>query len=704
MPELMEANTRIQELRRLINQHNHRYYVLDAPDISDLEYDALFAELVALERQYPELDDPNSPTKRVGADSVSSFVKVKHERRMLSLDNTYSAGEVLKFFDSEEELFVEPKIDGVSLKLVYERGKFKQAVTRGDGEQGDDVTANARTIMTLPLMLAEEISLEVKGEVYMTHSVFNRLNNELEAAGDELFANARNAAAGTLKLKNSTEVAQRMISFVVHGCLTEINGVDTHDRLIDYLETLGFQSTLQLPMTQAAASLTKNAATVSRLFRLGDEAKLKEMIETADEMRKFLNLATDGLVFKVNDLAKQRELGEGTRAPKWAVAYKYPPERKMTELLGVTVQVGKSGRITPVAELKPVPLSGTVVRRASLCNQDEVERLGIDVGDIVYVEKSAEIIPKVVGVAREVRGTKFWKMPEKCPGCETKLVRQEGEVDYYCPNYDCDDQVFARLKHATGKGALDIAGCGEAMVRELMRHGVRKLSDLFTIKDVSFFKAAARRKFLEGREQCKQQPYWRKLHALAIDGMGKERCQEMQRWPSIPALLDAQKKADELRVNLEERVKSSGEKITDEEKAVLNGSPRSILGDVVYAALIKFLEEHSDEIEALDALGLEFEADSATTGKLTGKVFVITGTLISGSRDEVIRRIEAAGGVVKSSVGKKCQYLVEGTDAGRTKTQAAAKLGVKVITEEQLYLLMNEKMSIAEVPNPFREF
>lgn len=257
MPELMEANTRIQELRRFINQHNHRYYVLDAPDISDLEYDALFAELVALERQYPEFDDPNSPTKRVGADVMSAFTKVRHERRMLSLDNTYSAGEVLKFFDSDEELFVEPKIDGLSLKLVYERGKLKQAITRGDGEQGDDVTVNARTIMTLPLVLAEEISLEVTGEAYMTYSVFNRLNNELEAAGDELFANARNAAAGTLKLKNPTEVAQRMISFVVHGCLTEIQGITTYKAMLEYLENLGFCVLQPVPVVCALKSVEK---------------------------------------------------------------------------------------------------------------------------------------------------------------------------------------------------------------------------------------------------------------------------------------------------------------------------------------------------------------------------------------------------------------------------------------------------------------
>jgi len=694
LPDLMEANTRILELRRLLNQHNYSYYVLNAPQISDQEYDARFAELLTLERKYPELDDPNSPTKRVGAASGSSFAKVRHERRMLSLDNTYNADEVLKFFKPGEDIFVDPKIDGLSLKVIYQHGKLVQAITRGDGEQGDDVTANARTIMTLPLVLSEEIEIEVTGEVYMTYTVFNRLNAELEAAGDEPFANARNAAAGTLKLKDSSEVAKRQLSFVVHGCLTEIKGIRRHNQLINYLETLGFQSTFQLPTTGEKGQVTC-------LYKLGDKSDLERLIQDADTNRKILNLATDGLVFKVDSLDKQRELGEGTRSPEWAVAYKYPPERKPTELLGVTIQVGKSGKITPVAELKPVALSGSVVRRATLHNQDEIARLGVDVGDIVYVEKMAEIIPGIVGVAKSTHvPEKFWRMPETCPCCKTKLIRPEGMVDHYCPNWDCDDQVFARLKHATGKSALDIAGCGEAMIRELMQHGVRKLSDFFTIKDVKFFKTAARKKFLEGREAAKKQPYWRMLHALGVDGLGKERCQELTRWPTLLYMLNVQTAA----FALEEQLKAENRKPTEAENAQLNSSPQSVLGKVVYKSLINFLAIHHEEIDALIALGLPFEMNEESGGKLSGKAFVITGTLLSGSRDEVIRRIEAAGGVVKSSVSKKCQFLVQGADAGRTKTEAAARLGIKVITEEQLYGMLDVPMPKLEPINPFREF
>jgi DNA ligase (NAD+) len=664
----MESNTRIHELRGLINQHNYRYHTLGVPDISDAEFDALMQELIVLERKFPELDDANSPTKRVGSVTTNSFGKVKHERRMLSLENTYTPKEVIEFFTPGDPLFVEPKIDGLSLKVIYHLGKFVQAITRGNGDQGDDVTENARTIRTLPLELNDNISIEVTGEVYMSYTVFNQLNEELEAQQEEPLANSRNAAAGALKLKNPQEVARRRLSFVAHGCVTEIQGIETQHSLVEYLENLGFQSTLMLPLIEGRTG-------VSCIYIPNDEDGVKEFLEQKDEERKRLDVATDGLVFKLNDLIKQRELGEGTRAPKWAMAFKYPPERKQTTLLGVTVQVGKTGRVTPVAELQPIPLSGTIVRRASLCNQDEVERLGIDVGDIVYVEKSAEIIPKVVGVAREVRGSKHWKMPECCPSCTTKLVRQDGEVDFYCPNYDCEEQVFGRLKHATGKSALDISGCGEAMVRELMRHGVRSLSSLLSISDVTFLKPAARKKFREGRDRALNQVLWRKLHALGVDGLGQVHCQEIAtHYLSFEAAFD-----DPQRL-------------------------QTLLGDVVFSNLVNFAEKNSEELDRLEYAGLKFETDKSSIGALTGKVFAITGTLVSGSRDAVMRRIEAAGGVVKSSVSKQCHYLVMGTDAGKNKTSAATKFGTQVINEAQLYSLMGVEMPIAAAPDPFREF
>jgi DNA ligase (NAD+) len=671
-PMTMEANIRIQKLRRLINQHDYQYHVLGVSDMPDAEYDALFHELVTLENEHSELMDVNSPTQRVGGLGQNSFEKVRHERRMLSLDNCFSARAVLDKFPGEE-LLMEPKVDGLSMKLIYRRGHLMRAITRGNGDSGDDVTVNARTIMTVPMTLQEPLDIEVTGEVYMTHTVFNELNNELEAQEDEPFANARNAAAGTLKLKNARKVHDRRLSFVAHGTSTEVPGVTRQMELVRRLETLGFQSTFQLPVV-------KSCDPVTRVLVAGDRASIERAIAEADVNRKCLNLATDGLVFKVNDLVKQRELGDGTRAPKWALAFKFPPERKQTTLVAVVLQVGKTGRVTPVAELKPVALSGTIVRRASLCNQDEIARLNVNHGDEVLIEKSAEIIPKVMGVA-EKKSAGHFLFPERCPCCGTRLKREDGQVDYFCPNKrGCDDQVFARLKHATGKDALDIEGCGKSMVRELMRHGVRRLSDLFSLKDATFLKQAARKKFMEGRERAKRQPMWRQLHALSIEGLGAVRCQEISAaWDSLSAVIDEMDKLKSL--------------LSKEED-----------GGVIFRNFEQFIISEEEELCRLEQLGLHFAKDRASVGKLSGKVFVITGTLVSGSRDAVIRRIEAAGGMVKPSVSAKCHYLIKGTEAGRTKVEKAAKCGIPVIAEMQLYEMLGTPMPVAEALDPNREF
>jgi DNA ligase (NAD+) len=650
----------------LIRGHDHAYHVLNAPSITDAEYDKLYRELVTLEGKHPELLDPNSPTQRIGGHGFSAFAKVKHQRKMLSLDNAFTAAEVLKFFGQGEEVWAEPKIDGLSLKVVYKAGQLVQAITRGNGEQGDDVTDNARTIKSLPLILADPVDCEVLGEVYMSYTVFNRLNAQLEAEGGDLFANARNAAAGTLKLKNPSEVAERHLSFAAHGCNTSFQGIDTHYDLIGVLEGLGFQSTLMLPV------LTSTLA-VADLITLDSEQMLTGFIAKADELRKNLDLPTDGLVFKLNVLAKQQELGEGAKSPNWAVAFKYPPERKTTILKAITLQVGKTGQITPVAELEPVQLSGTVVRRASLCNQDEIARLRVNVGDEVYVEKSAEIIPKVVGVRSDASEKPYYKMPDTCPCCGSKLVREEGKVDVYCKNRDCEEQVFNRIKHATGKACLDIDGCGEVMVRELMKAGVRKLSDVFALQDLSFIKPAASKRFAEGREKAKKQSLWRKLHALGIEGMGKETCQNIAaRWDSLLSAID---------------------ELGALEK-VINNAP-------CYQAFLHFFDHESDEINRLDGLGFRLIEENQNTGKLKGKIFAITGSLMSGSRDAVIRRVEAAGGTVKANVSKLCHYLVMGADAGRNKSEKAEKYGVPVITEQQLYELMGEPMPTDSGPAGF---
>ena len=668
----MEANARIQELRAAINLHNHRYYVLGVALITDAEYDQLYAELLGLEQKYPALRDANSPTQRVGGGLVGGFEKVKHQHRMLSLSNTYDAAELLKKFASGEELLVEPKIDGLSLKLVHEQGQLIQAVTRGiDGTYGDNVTMNARTIRTVPLELLEPVSVIVTGEVYMRYSVFNALNSELEQVGDEAFANARNAAAGTLKLKNPREVAARKLSFVSHGCNTEIVNVAKQSDLMAYLETLGFQSPSMLPM-----QTTTPTPTLSRVLTLGSEEDLRELIAELDTCRKFLDVATDGLVFKVNDLARQVDLGEGEKSPNWGYAYKYPPERKPTLLVDIVLEVGKTGKVTPVAELKPVPLSGTIVQRASLCNAEEIKRLNVDVGDVVEVEKSAEIIPKVMGVFKKA-STSHYVFPANCPCCGTKLVRLEGAVDWFCPNSEgCDEQVFARLKFATGKQALDIAGCGEAMIRFLMKYGVRKLSDLFALQNTTFLKPAARKAFLEGREKAKKQAFWRQIAALNIEGIGKTRCQDIA--VHFSSLITAFEDGQALR-----------ELINDE---------------TAYGNLLDYFDNHGDEINRLNELGLSFEAERNKTGKLSGKTFAITGGLLSGTRDDVIKRIETAGGLVKPNASRKCDYLVQGTGGGRVKAEKAEKFGIPVITEQQLYEMMGEPMSLAPKRDPNHEF
>jgi DNA ligase (NAD+) len=668
MSDTKDTKARILELRQILNEHNYLYHVVSAPKISDAEYDKLFQELLQLEKIHPELADVNSPTARIGHPSPSSFLKVKHRSKMLSLDNTFTGAEVIKFLGKGEEVHIEPKIDGCSLELIYVHGKLVSAATRGDGTNGDDVTANVRTILTVPLELTAPIDLRVRGEVYMTFTVFNRLNQELQQSGEDLLANPRNAAAGAIKLRNPYEVFKRQLSFVAYHSPDPISGVDTQSKLVEHLQTLGFISITCLPTIQDMELPEFEAV-------LESEEKVTELIQLMDVYRKQLDFPTDGLVFKINSLTKQRELGEGTRAPNWATAFKFPPERRPTKLNAITVTVGKTGKLTPNAELAPISLSGTMVASASLCNQNEVERLGINVGDEVLVEKSAEIIPKVMGIYKK-HSKGHWAMPAKCPSCKHTVVRPEGFVDFYCENNECPEQVFARLKHATGKAALDIDGCGEVTVRELMDHGVKSLSDLFTISDIDFLKPAARKRFIAGREQAKTQPLWRKIHALGIDGIGRTVSQDIAaRWNALYPVFDELPELHEM------------------------------LKDVLFESWKRWFDRNADEIEKLIALGFHFESEAKTAGPLTGKFFVITGTLVSGKRDEVIKRIEDAGGTVKSTVGKTVHYLVAGVDCGKTKTDAAKKVGTTVITEEQLYQLMGKPMPIitADV-DPDRQF
>lgn len=646
----MEANTRIKFLRTELHRYNHEYYVLDSATISDTDYDNLYRELVELEKKHPQLSDPHSPTQRIGAPLTSGFKKAKHATKMLSLDNMRTAADVIHYL-GKEEVVVEPKIDGASLELVYRQGKLMQAITRGDGTIGDDVTANARAINSIPLVLNERATLTVRGEVYMTYSGFNALNLSLEALGLELMANPRNAAAGTLKLKDPKEVSARKLCFVAYDATDELPF--TQYQLTEHLAVLGFENTSLLPVTQSCQS-------VADCFVIEDEAMLARRIAEADICRGFLDLPTDGLVFKLNDRQKQRELGEGTKYPNWGCAFKFPAERKATKLNAVTVQIGRTGRVTPVAELEPVLLGGTTVRRASLCNQDEINRLNLDIGDMVFVEKSAEIIPKVVGVSRK-SSKNVYKLPDKCPCCNSKLVTPLGFVDTYCQNDTCPDQVVGRLQHGCGKLALDIDGCGEVLIRELVANGVTKLSDIFTV-DASFMKPAARKRFEAGRKAAGSQPLWRKLCALGIDGFGSTLCQMVaDRWLSLADAFD--------------------------EALTL----RDMVGEVVYNNIINYCQQYSDEINLLDGL-IGLVGTERAVGPLTGKSFCITGDLMAGTRAEVSQLIQDAGGVVKSSVTRQLSYLIQGTETGKKKREEAEKHRVPIITEQQLFSLMGQEM------------
>jgi len=647
----MTDTARIEQLRKELNAHNYNYYVLDNPSITDAEFDRLLRELINLEKAHPELHDPNSPTQRIGGQTIEGFAKVKHLVPMLSLDNAFTANEVIKFFKStgNHTLILEPKFDGLSLGARYVNGKLQTAVTRGQDGVGDDVTVNARTIRTLPLELSKPLTLEVRGEAYMPESTFKKLNAALEADGERTFKNPRNAASGSMKQRDSAEVARRGIQFVAYGLVgIELPELKTHSQVVDFLRDLGF-----ITSKDFGAHLVDM-----------DESAVEAALEDFDDLRKAFDVGTDGAVLKINELAVQRELGVRTKSPRWGVAFKYPPERKSTPLKEIIITVGRTGQITPNAVLVPVELGGSTVQAASLCNQDEVERLGVSVGAEVWVEKSAEIIPKVVGV--KVLNGPHWKMPERCPSCNGELVRFG--VHYYCVNHDdCPAQVYERLAHAVCKSCLDVDGAGEATIKSLISHGVRQISDLFTT-NASCLTGAAKIKFLAERERVKSAPLWRKIHALGIESVGKTTSQLLaQKFGSITAIADA----------------------------VSNGELRKLVGPECTESITKYLMECADEIERLDNAGLKFEDVSGGNKPVAGKIFVITGALVSGTRDVVSNRIIEAGGLVKGSVGKSTDYLVVGEGGGANKAKDAEKRGTKCISEAELYKMLGVEMPVS---------
>lgn len=655
---------RIQELRQVLNEHNHNYYVLNRPTITDQEFDALMRELQDLEQAYPQYADPLSPTQRVGSDINKAFTQVVHERPMMSLANSYNIGEVQDFLRRAQEslggesceIVGEMKYDGTSISVTYEHGRLVRAVTRGDGVQGDDVTANVITIKSIPLELPFEMSFpdrfEVRGEILLSWASFDRLNKEREFNEEPLFANPRNAAAGTLKLQNSAEVARRGLDAYFYYLLGENLPFETHSQSLEALKRWGFKT--------GEATVLKSIDSVS------------EFIDYWDTQRKFLPVATDGLVFKVNSLRQQLNLGSTAKSPRWAIAYKFAPEREATRLQSVSFEVGRSGVITPVANLDPVLLSGTIVKRASLHNEDVIRQLDIHDNDIVYVEKGGEIIPKIVGVDDKHRnpGAQPISFVRDCPVCGTKLVRVEGEAAWVCPNkWGCEPQITGRIEHFVGRHMMDIDGIGEEVAVMLHRSGlVNNVADLYDLTHdklvaLDRFQDRSAQRILRGIEASKQVPFARVIFALSIPFVGETTGKVLARnVHNIDKLMTMP--ADELAAIPE-------------------------IGPKIAQSIIDFFAIDSNRtiVERLRAAGLQMSLSDGELAnrsvKLEGQKIVISGTFSKHSREEYKALIEQNGGKNVSSISKATTYVLAGDNMGPAKLEKAHKLGIPIIDEEQ---------------------
>lgn len=676
-----EASRRHAELAREIRAHDHAYYIEARPTISDQEYDRLYRELLDLEKAHPELATPDSPSHRVGGAPLSAFGTVTHHVPMMSLDNTYSHDELREFVNRVQKILpgetlewiVEPKVDGLAISLRYEHGVLVSGATRGDGTTGDDITVNLRTIRSLPLALRHlknsdtagsvqpPAVLEVRGEVYLTLAGFKKLNQERAEAGEETFVNPRNAAAGSLKQLDPKIVATRPLDIVLYG-LGQVEGVNlpaTQAELLSWLKELGFKTPQR---TWLCRSFDELVAAITEL----------------DQIKRGFNFDTDGAVIKLNPVALRERAGATSKAPRWAIAYKYAAEQAETRLKSITIQVGRTGALTPVAELEPVFVGGSTVSRATLHNEDEVKRKDIRVGDTVIVEKAGEVIPAVVSVVLEKRtGTEtVFEFPKVCPECGSGVAREAlvggtGAV-LRCGNPDCPAQVRGRLEHWCARGAMDIEGGGEVLVAQLVKTGLaRDVADLYRLKleelaGLERMGEKSAKNFLDGIEASKTRDLWRLLFGLGILHVGAGVAKSIGRcFPSL----------DDLRA-------ASLVQMTEIED----------VGEVVAKSLFAWFDdpEHAKLIERLRQAGLNFNSalfnPAAALGALAGKTFVLTGTLPTLSREEATAKIEAAGGKVSSSVSKKTDYVVAGEEAG-SKLEKAQKLGVKIIDEAELLTL-----------------
>lgn len=661
---------KIKSLREELEQHNYRYYVLSMPTISDKQYDEMMKELQFLEEQHPAFFDPHSPTQRVGSDLSKEFEQVPHRYPMLSLGNTYSREEVRDFYERTARTLNEPfeivaelKYDGTSISLIYEDGRLMQAVTRGDGIRGDDVTANVRTIRSIPLKLHGKDypqRFEIRGEIVLPWTEFERLNKEREAQEEPLFANPRNAASGTLKQQNPQIVAARRLDAYLYYMLGEELPADEHYENLQKARTWGFK-------VSEAIRVCRNLQDIN------------DYIAYWDVGRKNLPVATDGIVLKVNSLKQQRFLGHTAKSPRWAISYKFQAERAETRLTSVSYQVGRTGVVTPVANLDPVQLAGTVVKRASLHNADIIAGLDLHIGDRVYVEKGGEIIPKIVGVNTEARpmlmGDKVTFI-HHCPECRTALIRPEGEAAHYCPNErTCPPQVKGKIEHFVTRKAMNI-NMGPETVEDLYRAGyVRNVADLYTLRTVDLLRLErwaekSAQNLMDSLEASKQVPFERVLYGLGIRYVGETVAKRLAyAYGSMEHLEQA---------SLESLIQ------TDE------------IGERIAQSVIDFFadERNRNMIDRLKEYGLQMalqeDAPATRSEKLNGLAFVISGTFTRHSRDEYKAMIEQNGGKNTGSISGKTDYLLAGANMGPAKLAKAEKMGIKIINEEEFLNILVE--------------
>jgi DNA ligase (NAD+) len=652
---------RIEFLKDEINKSNYKYYVEENPYLSDFEYDQMFAELKALEEEFPQYKTPDSPTQRVGSIS-EKFFSHKHKYRLYSLDNTYNEEElrtwyerVCKEYERELELVCELKIDGLAIALTYENGLFTLGVTRGDGVTGENITTNLKTIKAVPLKLFEPKNLEVRGEIYMPKSSFEKLNEEALKSGDKIFANPRNAASGSLRQLDSTITAKRDLSMFTYTGIFEDADVKTHFQGMEYLKKLGFKVNPNI-------RLVKNIQGAIDYCREWETKRFE------------LGYATDGVVIKVNDIAVQKDLGYTARAPKWATAFKFPPEEVSTKLLDIELNTGKTGVVTPVAVLEPVLLAGSTVSRASLHNFDEIKRLDIRIGDTVLIKKAAEIIPKVIKVMESDNHNNLpvYKAPKVCPACGNPLVEREGEVGLYCNNPNCSQLMCAKIEYWASKEAMDIEFVGPSLIQQLYeRKFISNPVDLYrlTIEDLlnlDNIKEKSASNIYNSIQDSKQRPLNRLVTALGIRHVGKETADILAgEYPSLDELADAKL----------------------ESLASIEG-----IGEIIAKSIYDYFHDDNNIrlLEELKSLGLNpKEKTKPKSNILEGKTFVLTGTLESMTRDEASAIIKSHGGKTSSSVSKNTSYVLAGANAG-SKLDKAQNLGVIILTENDFLEMIKE--------------